>query len=138
MLAMAETQPGSEILPTDRRGRVRVTRDRRDQLLNEFEKSQLSAAQFAQVTGLKYSTFAAWVNKRRRRRATQPPELPAPARDSAVHWLETVIDGPQGSLPASTSALKVRLPSGATMEITQASQADLAAAFLRAWEKKPC
>ena len=117
---------------------MRITRDRRERLLDEFEKSQLSAPQFAQLTGLKYSTFAAWINKRRGRHASLTPVLPGSAKDSTVKWLETVIDGPQGSLPASNSALKVRLPSGAALELTHASQMELAAALLHAWEKKPC
>jgi hypothetical protein len=40
---MTKPVGGSEILKTDSRGRVRVTRERRKQLLDEFEKSDLRA-----------------------------------------------------------------------------------------------
>ena len=32
-------------------------------ILAEFERSGMSAAQFARTTGLKYSTFAVWVQR---------------------------------------------------------------------------
>jgi hypothetical protein len=53
-----------------------------------------------------------------------------------VEWLETVID--KASVSASGLPLVVRLPSGAAMELANASQAGVAAALLRVWEKAPC
>lgn len=135
---MTKSDSGSEILPIDRKGRVRVSRERREQLLDEFEKSQVSGQKFAKLTGLKYSTFAAWVSKRRRQRAAMAPALPAPSKSSAVEWLETVITDAQNAGPASTSTLIVRLPSGAAIELIHASQAGVAATLLRAWEKASC
>jgi len=51
-------------------GRVRVSRARREALLNEFERGGTSGAQFADYVGIKYSTFATWIQKRRRRQAS--------------------------------------------------------------------
>jgi outer membrane protein assembly factor BamB len=42
----------------DSKGRVRVSRERREQLLDEFEKSGLSGAQFARTVGVKYQIFS--------------------------------------------------------------------------------
>jgi len=135
---MTKSETGSEILPVDRRGRVRVSPQRREQLLDEFEKSKLSGQKFAQLTGLKYSTFAAWAHKRRRQRAAMTPALESAVKSPAVKWLETVITEAQNAGPASASTLIVRLPSGVVMELSHASQAGVAAALLRAWEKTPC
>jgi hypothetical protein len=55
---MTKSEIGSKILPTDRRCRVRVSPQRRENLFDEFEKSKLSGQKFAKLTGLKYSTFA--------------------------------------------------------------------------------
>ena len=55
-----------EIFKTDTAGRVRVSRARREALLDEFERSGASGAQFAAYVGVKYSTFAYWVSQRRR------------------------------------------------------------------------
>ena len=50
----------------DRRGRVNWPRERREQLLDEYEKSGLSQAAFARREGVRYPTFAHWVQERRR------------------------------------------------------------------------
>jgi transposase-like protein len=56
------------LLKTDAHGRVRATPERRAAILAEFERSGVSAAQFARLAGIKYSTFAQWVQRHRRRR----------------------------------------------------------------------
>lgn len=133
---MTESGTSSEILKTDRRGRVRHTAQRREQLLAEFEKSGMSAPQYAEVTGLRYSTFANWRQKRRLQSAALAPGASVQAQ--TVEWLETVIDKAQASAPVSSSTLIVRLPSGAAIELAHVSQASVAAALLRAWEKASC
>jgi hypothetical protein len=107
-------------------------------LLDQFEQSKLSGQKFAKLTGLKYSTFAAWVSKRRKERDAMSPALPEHGKRASVEWLETVITEAQNAAPVTGSALVVRLPSGAAIELANASQAGVAAALLRAWEKVPC
>ena len=115
-----------------------MSRARREELLDEFEKSKLSGQKFAKLTGIKYSTFAAWANQRRRQQSAMAPGLPSPRERSAVEWLETVITDAQKATPANAGMLMVRLPSGAAIELANTSQAPMAAAFLRAWEKSAC
>ena len=127
----------TKILPTDSKGRVRVSRQRREQLMEEFERSGMTGAQFAKTVGVKYSTFAFWRQEQRRGKPALVKEG-LPGKTATVEWLETVIDKAQASGPAASSALIVRLPSGATIELGGAAQAPLAAALLRAWEKPAC
>jgi transposase-like protein len=108
----------------DTRGRVRASREQRRVILDEFERSGTSAAQFARRAGLKYSTFAAWVHRYGQRKR--------PASKSPVRLLEAVV----ASAPL-TSALEVQLPGGARLEVREASQIPLVAALVRALEK-PC
>jgi transposase-like protein len=108
----------------DTKGRVRTSKEQRRVILAEFERSGVSATQFAQRTGLKYSTFAAWVHRYRR---TKRPGLKPPVR-----LLEAVV----GPAPL-VSVLEVQLPGGARLEIHEASQVALVAALVRALEK-PC
>lgn len=82
----------------------------------------MSAAQFARRTGLKYSTFALWVQHHRR---TQHPARKAPERLLEAA-LTTVTPAP---------ALTVLLPGGARLEICAASQVPLTAALVHALEK---
>jgi len=115
-----------------------VSAQRRAELLDQFEQSKLSGQKFAKLTGLKYSTFAAWVSKQRKERDAISPALPERGKGASVEWLETVITEAQSAAPLDRSALVVRLPSGAAIELANASQAGVAAALLRAWEKAPC
>jgi hypothetical protein len=69
-----------EVLQTDVLGRVRTKRSRREALLNEFERGGASARAFAAMTGIKYQTFASWVQKRRRARRESIPPPPRSKR----------------------------------------------------------
>jgi len=134
---MTRSESGAEILKTDKRGRVRSTPERRRELLEQFDKSGLSGPKFAAVTGLKYQTLASWLQRRRMEREKVSPAV-SPTRQPAAQWLETVIEQAQARPPAVSSALIVRLPSGVTLELVNLSQASLAGAVLRAWEKASC
>jgi transposase-like protein len=125
------TQAVGEIIKTDVRGRMRVSVERRQSLLAEYDQSGLSAKKFAQLAGIKYQTFANWLQKRRRRGSS-----PAKPADS-VRWLEAVVEKAKTSGLPGTAALIVALPGGARMEIGDAHQAALAALLLRSLAK-PC
>lgn len=74
-----------EVLKTDVLGRVRVKKARRNALLDEFERGGTSAQAFAKMVGVKYQTFASWVQKRRRARQQYPPVTKAlPAAPASV------------------------------------------------------
>jgi len=108
----------------DTRGRVRTSKEQRRLVLDEFERSGVSAAEFARRSGLKYSTLAGW--RQRHRRSKQPRRL------RPVRLLEAVL--PRAPVPALT-ALPVLLPGGARLEIASAAQLPLVAALLRELEK---
>jgi hypothetical protein len=55
-----------KLLRTGSRQRVWVSRERREAILEEFDKSGASAMRFAAYAGIKYPTFANWVAQRRR------------------------------------------------------------------------
>jgi len=57
---MNTTSADETILKTDVLGRVRTPRERREHLLDEFERSGLSGKKFAALAGIKYPTFATW------------------------------------------------------------------------------
>jgi hypothetical protein len=115
-----------QILKTDAKGRVRTSAKRRESLLEEFDRSGLSGAKFAELAGIKYQTFATWLQKRRRQ-GTVPAKS-----ENAVRWLEAVVEKAQASGGKSPLALVVELPGGARMEISHANQAGLAAVLVRA------
>jgi len=137
---MTSTENDSPIFKSDTIGRVFTPSARREQLLDEFERSGLSGAKFAALAGIKYPTFAAWAQVRRQQRG-QDPRAKAPKNPAAsMRWLEAVLDQAQSQTAGAATALRVRLPSGAQLEISHAAQVPLAAALIAALEKPalPC
>ena len=122
----------SPILKTDTRNRVVTPPERREALLDEFEHSGLSAARFAALTGLKYPTFAAWVQQRRRRRAPDAPPPAASDATTAVRWLEAVVGPAPPPCSSDPRALLLPLPGGSRLAVTHAGQVPLAVALLHA------
>jgi transposase-like protein len=96
-MGMTPTKVPSEILPTDSRGRVRMSRQRREELLDEFERSGMTGAQFARTIGLKYQTFAFWRQQRQKRKPALANS--SPQKTATVEWLETVIDKANTATP---------------------------------------
>ena len=93
-------------------------------ILAEYERSGVSAAQFARQTGLKYSTLAYWLIRYRRGKA--------PGARASVRLLEAVVDN-----GGAGKSVVLEWPGGARMEIKDAGQAELAGALLRTLAK-PC
>ena len=132
---MTHMEAGSEILKTDQRGRMRTSPERRRQLLEEFDRSGLSAPKFAALTGLKYQTLAGWLYRRKQQPASDASTTSVPGGQAPVQWFETVVEAGARAL---NSPLVVRLPSGATLDVANAGQAALAGTVLRAWERAAC
>lgn len=106
----------------DTKGRVRVSKEQRRELLAALTRSGESVPRFAQRTGLKYSTLARWVQVAgRTQRPKRPPQL---------RLLEAVV------APAPTNlTVLVQLPGGARVELQSSAQIPLVAALMRALEQ---
>ena len=118
-----------EIFKRDKMGRVQVTRARREALLNEFERGGTSGAQLAEYVGIKYSTFATWIQKRRRHQGVgigHQSRAVRSKRIAPIQWLETMVDT-AGKEARTEAVLRVHLPGGAHLKITNGAQAGLAA-----------
>jgi hypothetical protein len=121
----------SEILKQDRRGRVHVPLQRREALLDEFEKSGVSGCKFAQLAGIKYATFAGWVRKRQKQRGEleqKPPCSTSPANEAVVsagpmRLFEALVERE----PAGARGLVVQLPGGSRVLIESPGQLQMAA-----------
>jgi len=101
--------------------------------LDEFERSGLSGTKFAQLSGLKYQTLAAWAARRRKQRGQAAPATQAV---DSVRWLEAVVG--QAQAPASPLAVvNVRWPNGVWIEVAEFQQVRLAAALVQALAKAP-
>jgi transposase-like protein len=130
-----------EILKTDTRGRVRTSRERREAILDDFERSGMSGAAYARRHGISYSTFANWVQKRRQRQrckeekeGRREPESGKAAGAMELTLAEVTVE----RVPSAAAAgeLRVALPGGASLVIGDAGEVELAAALIRQLESK--
>ena len=127
------------VLKRDALGRVKSDAAQRERILDEFERSGLSGVKFSAVVGIKYATFASWVQRRKRQRPGSGRKRRA--RKSAVEralpvprlgWVEAKVERRALVPVAEKRALRVALPGGALLEIADEAQALLAARLLRA------
>ena len=130
------------ILKMDTRGRVRTPVAQREGLLDAFERSGLSGMKFAALHGVKYPSFAGWVQRRKRRQQGEGLGLAEGVRTAsreadsggALRWWEAVVgeeagrDAGGGPLPGG---LLLHLPGGMRMEITAGAQVGWAAQLLQ-------
>ena len=117
---------GPELLKRDALGRVRTPAAKRGEILDEFERSGVSGAEFAALAGIKYQTFASWVQERRRQRGTYGRK--ASAKPAArVRFLEAVVEKAE----AGPVALEVELPGGVRLRITGPEQVPWAVQLIR-------
>lgn len=66
--------------------------EQRKAILDEFERSGLPAAQFAARVGVKYQTFATWVQKRRKTGdGAGPSERQTPMVPRLEAWVEATV-----------------------------------------------
>ena len=141
---MTSIIPEPVILKTDCLGRVRTPLAQREALLDAFERSGLSGMKFAALHGVKYPSFANWVQQRKRRRLTAhaggegypgpTPDHRAGGSGAPLQWSEAVVsEGTSGgSRPEPTAgAMQLHLPGGVRMDITAPGQVAWAAQLLR-------
>lgn len=135
------------IMKRDAVGRVSYTVQQREALLDEFERSGLKGSQFALAAGVKYQTFAHWLQQRKHARG----DYAAQGRNRPLRLVEAVVaevpvaavatvDRPEGALsPAMTQQqpLEVHLPGGARMLVATTHQAALAVHVIQALSR-PC
>ena len=133
---MTSTNAKTEVFKQDARGRVRVSAQRREALLDEFERSAMSGEKFARLAGIRYSTFANWVLQRRRRRvsAGKAVNVMAVAGDAAakaapLRLLEAVLEaqGHEAGSSTGSGGLLIELPGGSRMLVGSPVQLEMAA-----------
>ena len=130
--ASEPTEPA--LIKTDVLGRMQRTREHRERILDEYERSGLSGPKFAALCGVKYQTLATWLQRRKRRRQAHPKRQPQRKAGTRVQWLEASV---QPAAASTVTGLLLQLPGGVRAQISNQHHIALAAALVRALEK-PC
>jgi hypothetical protein len=126
-------EEAGEILSRDAQGRVLVSRERRELLLEQYDRSGMSGVKFAEYVGIKYSTLAYWLQSRRRRREREKLLLKAggetePSKGHGA-WIEAVVEN--GAQPRiQEGALRIYFAGGARCQISSAAEVAMAAELL--------
>ena len=126
-------EEGAQIFKRDTTGRVRLPRARREELLDEYERSGISGVQFAAYVGIKYSTLANWIQKRGRRQQQEKSLIKAECRPQSDKrngaWVEAVIERSR-ELKIPEGSLRIHFSGGAYCQISNPREAGLAAELL--------
>ena len=109
----------------DTKGRLRVTKAQRRDILAAFGSSGESLPRFARRIGLKYSTLARWVQRHRLK--------PSTGRKPPLRLLEAVVESSPAT--ATVAVLVLQLPGGVRVEVADEKQATLAAMVVQALAK---
>ncbi len=99
----------------------RVSARKRERLLEEFDRSGMSAAAFTRQRGINYTTFHSW---RRRIRAAEKPNRP--------RLVEVEME------PAPSGPVELRVGSLTRLEIRSPEQVRIAALLIRELEGSSC
>ena len=118
------------ILKTDVLGRVRMPADRREAILDAFERSGMSGQAFAKQIGVKYPTFATWIQKRRRQGGTYLEKKLSEPSTLGITFVEAQLEEPPQQ-QCSEGALKVQTAGGVQLVIRSQSEVALAAELIR-------
>ena len=97
----------SSIIRAGSDGRLRYSPAQRQELLDAFAGSGMSAMSFSRQHGVHYQTRVAWLRKRREESTSA---VPGPA------FAEILLDGPSTASPSA--ALRIVLPCGTVIELT--------------------
>ena len=129
---MTDTTTAGAILVQDTLGRVRTPREKREQIIDEYERSGMSGAAFAALVGLKYSTLSWWIQQRRKNGAAA-----SLATAATVRWVEAV-PAHEVTAPPTSGPLRVQIGAAVWLEVSNAEQASWAGQMLRTMGVERC
>lgn len=119
-----------KILKRDALGRVKTPREHREAILKEFDQSGMSGQKFAKWAGIKYTTFANWLQQRRKQRQARS----GVEATKEVRWVEAVVGDRsrrKTELKPGAVSLIVHGPGGVWIEVHEEKQVEWAAKLLR-------
>ena len=124
---MTTTTCGQLVLKQDSRGHLRYGRERREELLGEFDRSGMSGASFARLSGVNYTTFAGWIKSRKRKAVRGGIAGGGEERSGPIRLLEAMVDGADHKPRAGVAGLRIELPGGSGLTIESPVQMQMAA-----------
>ena len=116
---------------------MRTPLGKRQEILAAFDGAGMSAARFAAMVGINYSTFCSWVQERNQKQG-QDSALPGAVVNPEVQWIEAEIACGAKQRCAWDGMELELLGGGARLRIRDERDAELAAVVLRAMGGGAC
>ena len=131
-MTIAGQEESGQILSQDARGRVLVSRERREWLLAEYDRSGMSGVRFARYLGIKYTTLAHWLRSRRRQRQKllMKADVDKEPGNNKANWIEAVVERNGSQTREKAGVLRIYFAAGAYCQISNAAEMALAAELL--------
>ncbi len=114
------------LLKTDSSGRVQRSRDEQEAILDAFEQSAMSGAQFARMHGINYQTFCYW--RTRRRKALRNTDVPKVDSCADFNFIEVTS---HSLAPANSGSIEIQIGSQTRISMTSSQQAPILAALIK-------
>ena len=130
MTSTTDTVEEELLLKTDRLGRVRMPPEKGELILNHFESSGMSGQAFAAQIGVKYTTFASWVQKRRRARGEYVNEGGEQVK-APLTLIEAVVEASEPP-PSLLASLELETSSGLKLRLNSSAEVPVAVQLLKA------
>jgi hypothetical protein len=124
---MTSTTTGQLVLKQDTRRRVQYSKEHRKKLLEEFDRSGMSGASFARLSGIRYTTFAGWIKWRKRQANREALASGAEQRGGPIRLLEALVEAGGSKPDRGEPGLRVELPGGSRILIESPVQMQMAA-----------
>jgi len=115
------------IVKQNKLGRYRTSRVQREAMLAEYDGSGMSGPEYAEYIGVKYPTFATWLQRRNRGAGVEVLVEDARAQ-SPMKWVEAVVEKESEQ---SSEGVVIRLRGGEEMTIRDEGGVKLAVELLR-------
>jgi hypothetical protein len=127
--------PSASVIRADRKGRLLIRAEQRAAILKAFDDSALSAMAFCRQHSISYSTFATWVQKRRKDANSTELESNALSRPT---FAEVLIEERKSAV-SPPPPLRVTLRSGVSFEVSSSEQIPLVTELIQSLSSlRPC
>ena len=122
---MTET---TAVLKTDALGRVKISGEHREALLDAFDRAGTTGLEFARLHGVNYQTFATWVQKRRRERGRYPAVKAVPGESLKLTLAEVGL--PPAAIAScggkAAAGVEITFPGGLSIRVPDSAAIPLA------------
>lgn len=120
-----------EILKIDARGHVRISKRKQIEMLQAFDKSSMTATAFTKLHGIPNSTFATWLQKRKKQSKQACKDQSSQSLKPALSLIEVELTKTEPKSQDKNPALNLVLAHGVKAQLNQEGQIPLLKSLIK-------